>query len=47
LIADASGGAGRRPIRGRTYHAAAAVAEAGGNVFGQVVAAIPLTMRSR
>ena len=28
-------------IRGRTYHAAAALADAGGNVFGQVVAAIP------
>jgi hypothetical protein len=28
-------------IRGRTFHAAAAPAEAGGNVFGQVVAAIP------
>jgi hypothetical protein len=28
-------------IRGRPYHAAAALADAGGNVFGQVVAAIP------
>ena len=28
-------------IRDRLYHAAAAVADAGGNVFGQVVAAIP------
>jgi hypothetical protein len=28
-------------IRDRLYHAAAAVADAGGNVFGQVVAAMP------